>query len=126
MKNSIRQQTLFPRRTSKTLFKIMLLFTKYHRQTNLSTENFLRMERTGKRYPSEACRGNREEASTPSVSRHFFIWYGQPGITLHTKERIESLLPFGEQTSPAAALWRFLRVESLFIMKTPERPACAA
>ena len=103
----IRQQTLFPGCTSKTLGNMMLLFTKYHRQTNLSTENFLRTERTGRRYPSSVCRGNRKRASTPSVSRRFFIWYGQPGITLHTKERIESLLPFGAQTSPAAASCAF-------------------
>ena len=115
MENSIRQQMLFPRRTSKTLFKIMLPLAKYHRQTNLSTVNFLKAKRTGRRYPSAACRGNRKRASTPSARRHFFIWYGQPGITLHAKERIESLLPFGAQTSPAVASWRFLRVESLFI-----------
>ena len=111
----IRQQTLFPGCTSKTPGNMMLPLAKYHRQTNLSTENFLRMERTGRRYPSEACRSNRKRASTPSVSHRFFIWYGQPGITLHTKERIESLLPFGAQTSPAVASWRFLRVESLLI-----------
>ena len=48
MENSIRQQTLFPRRTSKTLFKIMLPLAKYHRQTNLSTVNFFRTECTGR------------------------------------------------------------------------------
>lgn len=104
----IRQQMLFPRRTSKTLFKIMLPAIKYHKRINPSRENFLKAKRTGRRYPLATCRGSRKRVSTPSARRHFFIWYGQPGITLHAKERIADLLPFGAQTSPAVASCAFL------------------
>ena len=103
----IRQQTLFPGCTSKTPGNMMLPLAKYHRQTNLSTVNFLKAKRTGRRYPPAACRGSRKRVSTPSARRHFFIWYGQPGITLHAKERIAGLLPFGAQTSPAVASCAF-------------------